>query len=259
MAHEPLLRRLREADEALESAWRQGGRAVDASAKETLLLMERTMRELRAALATLPAEQRARASEQCEVYERKLVNHRAALQAAAQESSRGQLLNADAGGDGVRRRKQQPGSREEGQQQELCKLSEARDQLRNEFERMKGIGSDLEEHSGKLRMTQDQYHMYDSKLAYASQRLGQLKKKMDEDSRYIWWSFYFFLSVAAYIFLKRLKVFKMMYLGGSLAVWSGSSAFSLVQGFFLRLASLYDGLCELLGIPSVLDTASQAT
>ena len=37
--------------------------------------------------------------------------------------------------------------------------------------------------------------------------------KTEEDSRYIWWSFYFFMAVVAYIVLRRLKVFKMIYYG----------------------------------------------
>mmetsp|Transcript_47729 Transcript_47729/g.150073 ORF Transcript_47729/g.150073 Transcript_47729/m.150073 type:complete len:259 (-) Transcript_47729:66-842(-) len=255
MALEPLLRRLQVADEALESAWREGGQGASANAKETLLLMERSVAELKAAQATLPADDRARAVARCEAYERKVLAHRSALQASAEEAARGQLLQGSGGSEGGVRRRQQPTSKEEGQRQEMNKLAETRDQLRNQYERMQGIATSLQEDSSKLRKTQDQYNTYESKLQYASQRLGQLKRKMDEDSRYIWWSFIFFLTVSGYICLKRLKVFKMLYLGGSLAVWSGSTVFSVLQGLFLRLTALYEAFCELLGIPSLLDTA----
>merc|ERR1712224_40352 len=40
--------------------------------------------------------------------------------------------------------------------------------------------------------------------ASAKQVLGQLKRRTEEDSKYIWWSFGFFISCVVYIILKRI-------------------------------------------------------
>merc|ERR1712228_207179 len=103
--------------------------------------------------------------------------------------------------------------------------------------------------SGKLiGATQDQYRIYEEKLDSASKVLGHLKRKTEEDSKYIWYSFISFLFVVAWIVLRRLKVFRMLYWGGSWAMWSGTSVWGLGRSAVTRLGSFYQSFCELLGI-----------
>merc|ERR1712032_778336 len=93
-----------------------------------------------------------------------------------------------------------------------------------------------------------------SRLDHAAKLLGNLKRKTEEDTKYIKWSFMFFLSVVAYIVLKRLKVFRLMYLGASWTMWSGASAASFLQRCGTQLVDWYRGFCQLVGIPSMSDS-----
>merc|ERR1712232_1160137 len=100
---------------------------------------------------------------------------------------------------------------EENNRAEVQKLTQTRDRMRNVVGQMETGMEHLEVSSKSIGSTQDQYRIYDEKLASASAVLGHLKKKTEQDSKYIWWSFLFFISVVVYIVLKRLKVFKLMF------------------------------------------------
>ncbi|CAK9075060.1 unnamed protein product [Durusdinium trenchii] len=120
-------------------------------------------------------------------------------------------------------------TQEEAEHNEVLELKNARDQMRNQLDRMHYVNENLQDSSRTIGKTKDAMQEYDSKLASAAKALGQLKRKTEEDSRYIWWSFYFFIGVVAYIVLRRLKVFKMIYYGISFGMWSTGSVLEAVQ------------------------------
>eukprot|EP00439_Symbiodinium_sp_Y106_P050373 s2483_g6.t1 len=134
-------------------------------------------------------------------------------------------------------------SAEDAERSEVLALQAARDKMQEELHRMQY--ESLEGSSSTIGKTQTAMQEYDSKLASAAKALGQLKRRMEEDSRYIWWSFYFFLAVVAYIVLRRLKVFKMMYYGASWTAWSGNTVLGTVQSIYLQLLGQPEVLQEI--------------
>merc|ERR1712019_230952 len=111
----------------------------------------------------------------------------AKLQNRAQEQAHGKLLESR------RTKKSQPQSREEGERAQVVQLAETRNQMLTEFERFQDLTASLAGQSKTMSATQDQYQEYESKLKQASQKLGQLKRKMEDDTKYIWYSFSFFI------------------------------------------------------------------
>merc|ERR1712048_1137876 len=109
---------------------------------------------------------------------------------------------------------------------EVAESSRTRDQMAYVVNQMETTLGHLERDSKRLREGQAAVDRYAEKLDSASKVLGHLKKKTEEDSRYILWSFGFFMSVVAYIVLRRLKVFKMLYFGASTTWWASSSTAS---------------------------------
>jgi len=118
---------------------------------------------------------------------------------------------------------------------------------------MSNVSDSLNSQSASINSMKDKYGFFGEKLEAASKLLGDLKRRSEEDTRYIWWSFVFFLSVVAWIVLRRLKVFKMIYLAGSWTWWSGSSIASLMQRILSLFAAAYKTFCELVGIPSLFE------
>ncbi|CAE7223430.1 unnamed protein product, partial [Symbiodinium sp. CCMP2456] len=147
----------------------------------------------------------------------------AATKVAEEAEMRERLLSPAESSDGLRKRKDaKVASAEDAERSEVLALQAARDKMQEELHRMQYVGESLEGSSSTIGRTQTAMQEYDSKLASAAKALGQLKRRMEEDSRYIWWSFYFFLAVVAYIVLRRLKVFKMMHYGASWTAWLGA-------------------------------------
>merc|ERR1712085_221591 len=90
------------------------------------------------------------------------------------------------------------------------------------LEQIHEVQKRLDETSDTIAASQAQYSVFDLKLKDASQLLGQLKKRTEQDTKYIWYSFWFFISVCAFIVLRRLKVFRMLYLAFLATWWSGA-------------------------------------
>lgn len=118
---------------------------------------------------------------------------------------------------------------------EVSSLLRSRDKMSETFGRMSAVGDILDGSSQRLSQANDQLVEYGSKLDSASKVLGNLKRKSEEDSRYIWWSFLFFLSVVAYIVLRRLKVFRMLFFGASWGAWSGTKVAEILQASVVQI------------------------
>eukprot|EP00405_Crypthecodinium_cohnii_P029981 CAMPEP_0206498356 /NCGR_PEP_ID=MMETSP0324_2-20121206/50923_1 /ASSEMBLY_ACC=CAM_ASM_000836 /TAXON_ID=2866 /ORGANISM="Crypthecodinium cohnii, Strain Seligo" /LENGTH=147 /DNA_ID=CAMNT_0053984483 /DNA_START=43 /DNA_END=482 /DNA_ORIENTATION=+ len=113
---------------------------------------------------------------------------------------------------------------EEDQQAAYRALTQARNDMGQTLGHFQEVQQRLNETSQTFDATKRQYDDFDFKMKSASQLLGQLKRRTEQDSKYIWWSFCFFLSVVAYIVLKRMRVFRMMHFGASWTYWTGSVA-----------------------------------
>uniref|UniRef100_A0A0G4HCM8 Sec20 C-terminal domain-containing protein n=1 Tax=Chromera velia CCMP2878 TaxID=1169474 RepID=A0A0G4HCM8_9ALVE len=78
--------------------------------------------------------------------------------------------------------------------------------------------------SNVIKKSEDQYGIFGTRLREASAVLADLKRRADEDSRYIWMSFLFLMCVCGYIFLKRLgilwAIFKTIYTAFGIASWA---------------------------------------
>ncbi|SCO69755.1 protein transport protein SEC20, putative [Plasmodium vivax] len=85
-------------------------------------------------------------------------------------------------------------------------LKDTKQMMIEEINRMKSVRSELLESSHKLRKQDQIFNMFESKIKSSTQLLFSLKKKAQNDTRYVWYSFFFFLSVCSYIILRRLGV-----------------------------------------------------
>jgi hypothetical protein len=85
-------------------------------------------------------------------------------------------------------------------------LRETRQQFRSELERFAQAGSLLQESSNTIGYVFNEYLNYRGSLKKASQALSELKRRMETDDSYIWYSFLFFIAVVSFILSKRLGV-----------------------------------------------------
>ncbi|SCQ16810.1 protein transport protein SEC20, putative [Plasmodium ovale] len=83
-------------------------------------------------------------------------------------------------------------------------LKDTKKMMIDEINRMKNVRSELIESSQMLRKQNEIFKAFESKLRYSAQLIFSLKKRAENDGRYVWYSFFFFLSVCAYIILRRL-------------------------------------------------------
>lgn len=233
MALTGLLRELQDYDEILASELRESASFGRVDVRETLLQMERSLRSLKSQLGSVPAEQRTQISNRCKDFERHLQGHRQSLERRSHDVSRTRLFN------GKPSAKVKPTTHEENEREEVRSLARTRDKMQTELQRMNAITETLEHTSSTIKGTRTQYKTYNSALATASKVLGDLKRKTEDDSKYIWWSFLFFLSVVAYIVLRRMKVFRMIYLGFSWTWWSGMSVVGVGQSIASQTSRCY--------------------
>lgn len=109
------------------------------------------------------------------------------------------------GGSGNTFRKEQdsklPASTQRNQQ-----LLQARSEMEAELFRLRSTAVVISDTSGAIQSINSQYGVYRAKLASAANALKGLKKKMESDDKYIYWSYGFFLFTAVWIFLKRVKI-----------------------------------------------------
>lgn len=247
MAAAQLLQQLQCDDDLLQRTLRTGTDDSNgvANAQATLEHMKQTISELRKVQSTIPSES-ARINRQCEDFERRHRAHLKVLQAREGEAMRAQLWQGRSGKD-------MSTLEEDNARVELQELQRGHETMHRTLHQMQHITGALDDTSKGIRKTKDQYETYSEKLRSASQVLGHLKRKTEEDSRLIWWSFFYFIAVVSYIVLRRLKVFKMIFVGVSWTWWSGSTVVTSVHGILMQLVRAYQAFCELLGIPSAFD------
>eukprot|EP00746_Dinoflagellata_sp_MGD_P005355 gnl/MRDRNA2_/MRDRNA2_110370_c0_seq1.p1 gnl/MRDRNA2_/MRDRNA2_110370_c0~~gnl/MRDRNA2_/MRDRNA2_110370_c0_seq1.p1 ORF type:complete len:265 (-),score=56.82 gnl/MRDRNA2_/MRDRNA2_110370_c0_seq1:13-807(-) len=218
-------------------------------AQSAIARMRRALVELKAVAAKAPPQQRPALDRQCADYTKRLEGYEA-LQRKSTLSAKSQADNksreALLGGPKARPKRKAEMTQEENDQREFCTLAATRDKMREELQRMEAVGERLEDSSQTIHNTQNEYNTYTQRLASAKQTLGQLKRKTEEDSRYIWYSFYYFIGVVIYIVLKRLKVFWVAGKTINLTVWSGQTGWSILSG-------AYGTFCDVFGIPNILE------
>ncbi|CRH02418.1 protein transport protein SEC20, putative [Plasmodium relictum] len=83
-------------------------------------------------------------------------------------------------------------------------LKDTRKMMMDEVNRMKNVKSELLESSQKLKKQDEIFNSFEMKLRSSAQLIFSLKKKAENDTRYVWYSFFFFLSICIYIILRRL-------------------------------------------------------
>jgi len=109
----------------------------------------------------------------------------------------------------------------------------------------------LEKKGETLREVKGAYETYGDVFRSASHVLGHLKKSAEQDARYIWYSFYFFLAVCGYIVLKRTKILKMIYFFLSSII--GPIVLPIMDSILAALKYSYITLCHTLDIPCLFD------
>ena len=85
-------------------------------------------------------------------------------------------------------------------------LLRARNELQTELDRMKSTAAVVASTSSTISSISSQYSIYQNRISSAGRTLKQLRTKMENDERYIYWSYIVFLLSAMWIFLKRVKV-----------------------------------------------------
>jgi hypothetical protein len=90
-------------------------------------------------------------------------------------------------------------------------LSEARREMQSELQKMRVTADVIESSSKTLGTVHGRYITYKEKLASAGDALRALKRRMETDDKYIYWSYMFFLSVSGYIVLKRFRILSVVY------------------------------------------------
>ncbi|EAA22976.1 hypothetical protein [Plasmodium yoelii yoelii] len=74
----------------------------------------------------------------------------------------------------------------------------------DEINRMKNVRSELLESSQKLKKQNEIFNIFEERLRSSANLIFSLKKRADNDARYVWYSFFLFLSVCGYIVMRRL-------------------------------------------------------
>ena len=94
----------------------------------------------------------------------------------------------------------------DGETARKSQLLNARREMETELQRMRSTTAVIEESSRTIGSVNEKYTFYGSSLSKASRTLKALKTKMENDDKYIYYSFVFFLCVSGYVFLKRVKI-----------------------------------------------------
>eukprot|EP00921_Rhytidocystis_pertsovi_P012505 GHVQ01020325.1.p1 GENE.GHVQ01020325.1~~GHVQ01020325.1.p1 ORF type:complete len:167 (+),score=34.63 GHVQ01020325.1:945-1445(+) len=119
----------------------------------------------------------------------------------------------------------------------------------SELERMQATGEELVHSSKDIADNSKLFSEYGEKLAAADSVLTGLKRRCDNDSMMLWYSFLFFVAVCAFIVLKRLSLLlaavKLTCFLGSWVVWS--------------LYAIFLCLYEYVGLPSSTSSLPSST
>lgn len=90
-------------------------------------------------------------------------------------------------------------------------LLQAHSEMANELQRMRVTASVIEDSSKTIHSIDSRYNDYRNAINSAGKALKQLRKKMESDDRYIYFSFLFFIFTAGWIFMKRIGILRMVH------------------------------------------------
>ena len=85
-------------------------------------------------------------------------------------------------------------------------LLQARHEMQSEFARLRLAAEAIESSSKTISVVSDKYSLYKAKLVSAAQTLKSLKSKMENDDKYIYYSFALFTCLAGFILVRRLGI-----------------------------------------------------
>lgn len=83
-------------------------------------------------------------------------------------------------------------------------LEDTKKMMLDEVNRMRNVKSELIKSSDKLKKQDETFNSFETKIKSSAQLVLSLKKKAESDTKYVWFSFFFFLTVCVYIILRRL-------------------------------------------------------
>lgn len=83
-------------------------------------------------------------------------------------------------------------------------LEDTKKMMMDEVNRMKNVKSELIESSDKLKKQDATFNSFETKIRSSAQMVVSLKRRAERDTKYVWFSFFFFLTVCVYIILRRL-------------------------------------------------------
>ena len=89
-------------------------------------------------------------------------------------------------------------------------LMQAHSEMANELQRMRVTASVIEDSSKTIHSIDSRYNDYRNAINSAGRALKELKKKMESDDRYIYFSFLFFIFTAGWIFMKRVGIVRVV-------------------------------------------------
>lgn len=90
-------------------------------------------------------------------------------------------------------------------------LEDTKKMMIEEVNRMKYVKSELLESSDKLKKQDKTFDTFEDKIKSSGRLILSLKKKAETDTKYVWYSFFFFLSVCFYIILRRLGFIRAIF------------------------------------------------
>ena len=91
------------------------------------------------------------------------------------------------------------------------KLIQAHSEMANELQRMRATASVIDDSSKTIKSIDSRYSDYTNSIRSAGRALKELKRKMESDDRYIYLSFCFFVFTAAWIFMKRIGLVRLIH------------------------------------------------
>ncbi|ETW47728.1 hypothetical protein PFMALIP_04261 [Plasmodium falciparum MaliPS096_E11] len=90
-------------------------------------------------------------------------------------------------------------------------LKDTKKLMIDEINRMKNVKSELIESSQKLKKQDEIFNIFEMKIRSSAKLIYSLKKKAESDTRYVWYSFFFFVSICVYITMRRLGLLRAMF------------------------------------------------
>ena len=110
-------------------------------------------------------------------------------------------------------------------------------QMKTEYQRLTQTGSLLEESSSTIDSVNNEYLNYRVSIKRAGAALSELKRRMESDDMYIWYSFCFFISVVAFIVSRRLGLLTVLSWVTNWVSYALSTIYSLTEPFLKTLST----------------------